>query len=270
MKIKDIPRILLRLILGSLCSLAVKKHKPKIIAIKGDYSPSLYRERIYHMISSRYNTRQNLERTEREFSIPLTVLGTLQYPGSLLEWIYLVVKTTLQIIYLKPYKHFIVIQINYINKAISEYWMAILKPELIIKTQEIDDSKGIEDKQIKYLIRHFGLDRQKASQVWQSAEPAPRINVISGKNGSMIIDATHYYHPPNIKSVIELANLFQGKKHILTKIKLDSTKIPANYTIHKSTKNFPNPSRNVVYIIRGNKDKNLEIIRKLSLNELEI
>ena len=63
-----------------------------IIAVTGEYDLSTLREILYSIVSINYNARRNLERTESEFSIPLTILGVLYYPNGYLQWIFLILK----------------------------------------------------------------------------------------------------------------------------------------------------------------------------------
>ena len=269
-------RNLLRKVLGHLVRRTIKKHSPLIIAVTGEYDPSTLREILYSIASTRYNARRNLERTESEFSIPLAILGVLYYPGGYFQWIFLILKTFIQLIYLKRYKHALVIQINRIDSSIYKFWLDTVSPNFVVNsgTKELKDvnhsyniprdemdliSSGVFTETLKKLCKDLEIETKQAETVIKNLpSPMPRINFIPAKSGSTIIDARHYYHPPSIEAVIEIANSLPGAKYIFTDVKTDFGRIPGGYIINSSLpQNLPNDS---VYIFRGSKNKYLKEI----------
>lgn len=276
-------RIALRNILAIYVRIAIKKHKPTIITVVGENHSSILREALYTIFSTSKNTRRNLERTESEFSIPLSVLGNLNYPKNIWHWATFLIKTAFQLVYIKPYKHCLIIQLNFINKKIFKFWLYALSPSLILNTgldnEEIRkyNSLKISQKEIselqngnlsekfKTINRQFNIDNKKAEKALSEMQtPGSRIKIIAGKNNSVIIDARHFYYPPSLQAILEIAEALPGNKHFFSSIKTDYNHIPKSY---KTTKDI---EKNSVYIFRGTKDQFLPEIRAISLNDLEI
>jgi len=279
----DFLRISLRKLLGLYLNLAIKKHKPTILVIVGENHPSVLREIFYTVFSTSRNTRRNLERTESEFSVPLSVLGNLNYPKNLWDWKKFLIKTAIQLIYVKPYNHTLIIQLNYINDEIFEFWIKKLSPSLILNTgisnpkikyynsikfnsteiSQLQNGKLIE--KMKTINRQFLVNQKLAQKALNEIQsPNSRIKLIAAKDSSIIIDARHYYYPPSLQAVLEIAEALPGKKHFLSSIKSDFKSIPASYKTSKEIE------PNSIYIFRGSKDQFLPEIRELSLNDLEI
>jgi len=273
-------RILLRRILQILVRNTINKHKPIIVAIIGDSTPSYIKEIVYMMMKTKYKVRRNLERAESEFSVPLTIFGTSSYPKYHIEWIFILIKTFLQLIYLKPYSHALVLQLPYIRSYILETWIKIIKPDIILNTGDkslnskseilkIDENEieeinnGKVTKSLQKIIDKYNLDIKKVKALLKNNPlPAPRINITWCRNEILIIDARHYYYPPNIKSVLETTKAFSGKKYVFSSLPEDKKNIPANYTFfNKYTKN--NFEENSIIILRGSRNNFEKLILDL-------
>jgi len=191
-----------RHVFGLLTRLTVKKHKPNIICILGDGETSIAREILYENIHQKYPARRNLEILEAEFSIPLTVLGTLNYPTNIINWIFLIVSSLSRLIYLKPYKHFLIIEIPEINRKITKFWINNLSPQYIL----IEGESGYVPKQASMKIYKNPQEILKILGIKENIKeiPQPRIRILKGMNNETIIDATSYYTPPPITAVLEL------------------------------------------------------------------
>jgi len=278
-------RTFLRFVLALLVKLTIKKHAPTIIVITGENSSSILREQIYNILSEKYNIRRNLERTESEFSIPLTIIGTLKYQNNLIGWINIIFKTLLQLIYLKPYKHMLILQIRDFDKNIFQFWIKIINPDLILDTSKTRiNSKQIiriSNKELTEIINgkltpiarriceKYNLDSVKSEQILSEKNfPAPRISLLSAKNNSIIVDARHYYYPPSFTSVIEIASVIPSTKYLISPLKSDLKEIPKEYVV-LSSKNIP-LTKNAVYIFRGSKDNYQNEIKHLCVNDFEV
>lgn len=281
MNLTKIPRPLLRQILLFLTHRAIKKHKPLIVAIIGEKNASLVRELTYTICKTQYNTRRNLEKTDVEFGIPLTVLGELYYPQQKFGWIKLVIINFLRLIYLKPYRHALVIQIHKITKPIQDTWLKALSPEITISTDAkyptknlltLNDFESIQKGHItenmKMFLTRMSINERKAKiALEESTFLQSRINIFSGKKGSLIVDARHYYYPMNFKAITETIKYLSGRKFLITDIKSDLKALPTDYVVIKDIRNI-HIHKNAIYIFRGSKKLYINEIRNLSREEL--
>ena len=275
-------RIVLRNCLGFLSRITLEKHKPKVIAILGDNSSSLVRELIYSYINSNHKVRRNIENTYSEFSIPLTIFGTLYYPDNLFSWLKVILKTSFQYFYLKPYSHFLILQIHFIDDKIFSYWLNAINADLIIDTDNYKtDAKNkisLTKSDVTKISSNYlpekvisGLSSigvKKASRHLLNLEsPQTRIRILPAKNKSIILDASHFYYPVNLESVLELAESFPGDKYFYSSNKDEYKLVPKNYRkVYEISSLIPAES---IIIIRGSKDKSSNIIKSLALNDFE-
>ena len=221
-----------------LCAFATKlvilKHKPTIYVITGSGETSLVRESLYLSIKEITPTRRNLEKPEAEFSIPLTIFGEFHYPTSLLSWIKIYTLTLLRIIYLKPYKHTIILEINSINQKILNRWLPILNPEnllvvgdilkinlkfeakLIKINNEQDIIKDISKQVVDFVSNKYHINVSEILKKQNSnVTPISRINFAKSKLGNIVINASYFQFAPQIKSVEEIIELFPGPKKLI-------------------------------------------------------
>jgi len=169
----------------------------------GDGETSIAREILYENIHQKYPARRNLEILEAEFGIPLTVLGILIYPKNFIKWANLILSSLFRIIYLKPHKHFLIIEIPEINKKITEFWLNKLNPQYILITGKSEYEPKLPKENtynnVKDILKKVGV-KETIKEL-----PQPRIKIYR-ENNATVIDATSYYIPPPIKSVLELIN----------------------------------------------------------------
>ena len=125
---------------------------------------------------------------------------------------------------------------------------------------------------MKTINRQFLVNQKLAQKALNEIQsPNSRIRLVAGKDSSIIIDARHYYHPPNLKAVLEIAEALPGKKYFFTSIRSDINLAPKDFEIVKNFKQAQiSQKANSVYIFRGTKDQFINEMRELSLNDLEI
>lgn len=221
-----------------LCEIATKlvilKHKPVIYIVTGSGETSLVRESLYSFIKHITPTRRNIEKPEAEFSIPLTIFGEFRYPTSLLNWLKIYVQTILRVIYLKPYKHTIILEINFINQDILKKWLPVLNPENIFFIGDITEIPKVFNEKVVSIIStediiadilsqvadfvsiKYKIDKQEILAKQNSnITPISRINFAKSKFGNIVIDTSYFQFAPQIKSVEEIIELFPGPKKII-------------------------------------------------------
>ncbi len=227
----------LAFVLKLLTKATLRKHKPEVVVITGSDQTSIAREAIYQVLQEKLPARRNMEYVEAEFSIPLTVFNTRGYPKSIPSWILVIIRTVVQLIANKAYKHALVLEISGVEHKGQQAWLDILSPKIAVIVDKSDGDlkldrstmvvriktgkgKEIEKPHLKaareigayYKIRTSVLDRITKNMKF----PAARVRFLKGKNGSLIIDATHHYFPVHLMSILEIANTYEGPKILIT------------------------------------------------------
>ncbi|MFZ5424836.1 MAG: hypothetical protein ACOZAO_03450 [Patescibacteria group bacterium] len=246
------PRQVLRSVLGKLTLATIKKHKPTIIVVTGDGQTSIVREAIYQVFHEKLPSRRNLETPEAELSIPLTVIGTTNYPGNAKSWISTIVKTSAVLIKNKPYRHLLVIEVSKSNQEIFKYWVNILNPVAVIdvpKNLDLIKKEKLSEYIIqivnKRLLKKLKIDEINIQESINTLNlPKSKIELKAGKNNTTIVDNTYYYYPAPLVSALEIGNMLEGNKILFTELKTDEEYIqknrlnwkinPKNYTAKKS------------------------------------
>jgi len=277
--LKKILRKPYRKILTRLTKAIIKKHNPSIVVVMGDGQTSVGREIIYSILKTNFPVRRNLESPEAEFSVPLTVMGYLKYPQNIFEWVVVTLKFYFSLKTKPPYKHFLVLELNFTDKDILTHWLLTLQPEaaLIVGSVPIDYSELGISKVVKIsnshpedilqpfhmaaiqMGRYFRLDKQEVEEALKNFTfPSSKIRIFPGKNGSIIVDGTHFQLPINLTSVLEVMQDENSTddRYIFTKIESDIKQL-RNSTWNINLKNYQ-PKQNDVVILRGNRKTTLE------------
>lgn len=219
---------------------ALRKHQPRVVAVIGDGPTAITREAIYQVLKHRFPTRRNLESPEAEFSIPLTILGADSYPHHLLAWAKVVGRAALQLLKNKPYSHHLILEISSTKPTILNFWLKIIRPGLIVQcgpaaglrtlrsTPQVLAVPLDEENGGDYLAPHlktavrvgesFGIDPDSAREYLENLElPQSRIRFFPGQTKSqVVVDASYYYSPPPLQSVLEITNQIPGPKLIVS------------------------------------------------------
>lgn len=270
---RKILRRILRKVLKILTKATLQKHDPRIIALIGESKTAPLRESLYAVLHKYMPTRRNIESPEAEFVVPLTIIGTNHYPQTSKEWLFLVGKTILQLIFLPIHQNVLILEFNTKLSEILNYWLEITQPEFTItcgshppakhletrKTYNLteEDSTNLEKitKIVQKIGENLGLPSEKIQQELKKTHlPQPRIKILPGKNGYMVIDATYIYFPPLKESIEETLSSLTGRK-VWIRNEEDWEKAQ------------PNPHDVVVVI--GRRNALLNVLEEAVLNPLE-
>lgn len=258
-----------RQIIGFLAKQTLLKHNPTVIAIVGDGPTSIMREVMYSALKEGIPTRRNLELPESEFSIPITILNYPHYPTWVGAWCWLFIKTALQLLKIRPYKHALVLEMHPLNQRAWDYWQQLIQPTAVIKIGEFSYVNRIESINLQ---SDASVDRMKevATQLAERFDiedldielgletltfPAGRIRFLRAKFDGIVIDSTYYYFPIRLESVLEVANAFEGRKVIFTSDKSDWENMDASWQVNPA--NYI-PQRNDTVILRGKRTDGLD------------
>jgi len=278
--------------LAKLTAQTLNKHKPNVIVVMGNGQTSIGRELVYHMIKSKFPTRRNLESPEAEFSVPLTILGYPNYPEKHWEWVWILIKFYVLIKKNPSHKHFLILELNFIDPEILSYWLKVITPEtvLIVGKVPLDYFEFSIKKVVKIsnthpeeVLKPFEMAAQQIGRYYKLSQeeidktiktfslPSSKIRFFPGINNSIIIDVTHYYFTINLSSVLELVvnDTDMGQKIVFTDNNKDTKLLkdhsgweinPGNYT----------PEPNDVVILRGNKLKNMHKFEYLFASKMPL
>lgn len=276
---KSLFKSLARRVIGFLAKRTLLKHNPTVIAIVGDGPTSIMREVMYAALKEGIPTRRNLELPEAEFSIPITILDYPNYPRWLGEWLWLIIKTLIQLIKIRPYKHALVLEMHPINEGVWQFWQELTLPFAVVKVGEfpygsavkpVEISSDAELEDMKQLAKRvaqiFNLDELDIDLGLETLNfPAGRIRFLRPRFEGVVIDSTHYYFPIRLDSVLEVANAFEGRKIIFTNDRRDWEKLNTSWKINpvKYT-----PQENDVVVLRGRRTVDLKKYHNLAfINE---
>jgi len=258
-------RPIARSVLRILVKITLFKHKPEIVAIIGSGQTSIAREVIYTVLKEKYpNVRRNLETPEAEFSVPLTILGYPSYPENFLEWFFTLIKLTLQTLLLKPHKHLLVLELSSIHQEIQNYWIQTIKPKTTVEISYDLPSKDYLRpffKKAKEVAKEFNLSKEEIKTgLNRVILPTSKIRFFKGKNRSFIVDASHYYFPAPLDSVLEIVRGLEGRKIAYAKGFEKNALKELGFRINPSKYK---PKKNDVVVVRGQKMKINPVIKEL-------
>lgn len=148
-------RSLFRKFVGFLAKSAIKKHQMTIYVVSGWFGTEITREFVYSSLSTKYDVRRNLTNPWWDMSYPLAVLGYNDARRNLLEWLSLLFRVSMRLMFGKSHKHNIVFNINYSNPHSIKYWETFIYPNYLIITSYKKNYEFI-DKLIKGTIKNKG------------------------------------------------------------------------------------------------------------------
>ncbi|MFQ5493212.1 MAG: hypothetical protein ACE5DX_03575 [Candidatus Dojkabacteria bacterium] len=125
-------RKLLRLILGLLSRLAIKRHKLELIVVAGWYGTSLAREMLYTVLSDRLKVRRNTSEIWWDFSIPLAILGYKDKRRNPFEWVLLIIRATLYLFFGRYNPHVLILDADCTYNSTASYWASFVKPDYLL------------------------------------------------------------------------------------------------------------------------------------------
>lgn len=264
-----------RRVIGFLAKRTLQKHNPTVIAIVGDGPTSIMREVMYAALKEGIATRRNLELPEAEFSIPITIFNYPNYPRWFGEWLWLVGKTLLQLIKIRPYKHALVLEMHPINETVWNFWQELTQPFAVIKVGDFGYSTNVKPVEVaadaeletmkqlaKRVAQIFNLDELDIDLGLETLDfPAGRIRFLKPKFRGVVIDSTYYYFPIRLESVLEVANAFEGRKVIFTNDRRDWEKLDTSWKINPPKFS---PQESDVVVLRGRRTVDLKKYHSLA------
>ncbi len=266
-----------RTLLTKITKNVIEKHHPRIIAVVGNGQTSIARELIYHVLKSKFAVRRNLESPESEFSVPLTIIGHASYPSSAIEWVSVIIKSIYNLNKIKPYEHFLVLEINFNDNELLQDWLKITAPEVlfIVGSMSFDYSSLPTKKVVKIAMvdstdvlapfrlgveqvaKYLEIDSNDVETAFQTFSlPVSKIRYLPGINESAVIDATYYYFPIKLEAVLELVDTTQNNIILFSSLKDDVALIQGKKILINPENYIPKKEDTI--ILRGPRTKTLQ------------
>lgn len=216
-------RKLFRHILAILMRAVLWKHRPQVVAIWGDGANAVARELIYTVLNIEYPAVQNSEKPEVEFSIPLTVFGAKGYPQNVWQWVKSILKTVLQLLRLPRFSHVLILEVDAIDSAVTEFWMHHLSPHHTVNTSQLDTSLEIYQQLAIDIGKKFGIEEEISQTILAEYQPrGSQIRFYFTDDNGLIVDATYHFYPKSLSSVAEILPIETQNVYVLAdKIKME-------------------------------------------------
>ncbi len=141
---KKLFRYLLKHILGKISRGVITKHNAEVIVVIGWTGSSIVREMIYNELKEEFNVRRNTREVWWDLSVPLAILGYKDKRRDIFSWIYLIIRSSLSLVFRKRYAHKIVINIDTSYENIAKFWSRYIKPDIVVMLKENPGSKLIK------------------------------------------------------------------------------------------------------------------------------
>jgi hypothetical protein len=209
-------RKLLRQFLALLTRATLRKHHARVVAVVGDGPSAVVREYLFQAVNLMHPAVQNLEAPDVEFSVPLTILGARGYPTNLWQWLKLLVKSSVQLIWIKPFTHVLILEMATVSREVTQFWLRALSPELVVDTTDLEFNAQQLIAFVCRQLEELDVDSELAEQLLTDYQlPEARMNYYQGPAGSRVLDATHRFYPPNWESVLEIVDELKLQSQIL-------------------------------------------------------
>jgi len=138
----NISRNILKFLLKKLSRRAIKKHDIEIIVVTGWYGTKIAADMMYTILSEKYNVRRNISYLRWDFGLPLAILGYKDKRRNTIDWIGLIIKASIYLLFGKSNPHILILSANSAVKTTAEYWSSFIKPNyLLILNQEDKNSQ---------------------------------------------------------------------------------------------------------------------------------
>ena len=126
---------ILQVVLRYCAQRILKKYNPEIVGITGSVGKTSAKEAIYVVLSSQYNTRQNIKSYNNEIGTPLTIIGAETGGRSGLKWLLILFKVIkLLLIKASQYAQILVLEMGSDKIGDIEYLVKLAPPKIGVLT----------------------------------------------------------------------------------------------------------------------------------------
>lgn len=113
--------------------------------------------------------------------------------------------------------------------------------------------------------KQFGISKEAEEGLKNFEMPPPRIRVLKGKRGQIVIDSSYHYSPPPLKSVLELSDQLEGEKILITDRPKDKNLVGPKYQVLELRDRIPTSHlTHHTSIVRGRKTKTRKLLEDLT------
>ena len=141
----NIPRKILKIILSFLSRWAIRKHKIEVIVVAGFTGSEVTKEGIYQILKEKFVVRRNTAQISWDMSLPLAVLGYKDEKRNSIEWLGLIGRAIVTLIFGRNNPHTLVLNANCKYEETARFWSSFLTPNYFIALSSPDESKIVRN-----------------------------------------------------------------------------------------------------------------------------
>lgn len=141
----NIPRKILKIILGLLSRWAIRKHQIEVIVVAGYSGSEVVREGIYQILKEKFVVRRNTAQISWDMSIPLAVLGYKDRRYSSLEWFGVITRAIGTLVVRRGNPHTLVLNANCKFDETAKFWSSFLTPNYFVAMSGPDESEIVKN-----------------------------------------------------------------------------------------------------------------------------
>lgn len=127
-----LPRLILKQILGLLSRWAIRKHDIELVVVTGYFGTELVREGIYEVLKKRFQVRRNTDQISWDMALPLSVLGYADRRRNIFEWLWLIFRASVYLLFGPKNQHILVLNANCTFRQTAKFWGRFLKPDYLV------------------------------------------------------------------------------------------------------------------------------------------
>lgn len=131
---KKIIKKIIQFYLKFLSKIAIKRHKPEIIAIAGSTGKHTIKKRLNDSLSRKFSVRMGKERYNAEIGVPLTILGLVSDSNKASVWLPLIFKATKIALWGRNFPEKLILELGISRPKDTGYFLSIIKPHITILT----------------------------------------------------------------------------------------------------------------------------------------
>lgn len=124
--------------------LALRKYRPRVIAVTGSVGKTSTKDAICAVISTRYHARKSEKSFNSEIGVPLTVLGCPNGWSSPIVWFYNLLRGARLILMTRPYPEYLVLEVGADHPGDIASITRWLKPDIAVLTRMSETPVHIE------------------------------------------------------------------------------------------------------------------------------
>lgn len=118
-----------------LAKLILARYKPRVVGITGSMGKSSCKEAVYAVLHGHYRVRRNRGSYNNEVGLPLTIIGDMSAPASLVAWMGVFLRGCALLLWRqRTYPEILVLEMGADHPGDIDYLLSIVRPEIGVVT----------------------------------------------------------------------------------------------------------------------------------------